>query len=57
MRFATKIWSDQFHRDDTVDEDVPGAVNDAHPSFTDSRLEAIATGNDFAERGVFPSFA
>jgi len=52
MRLAAQVWTDQFDGDDTVDENVPRAINDTHPAFADTRLEAVATGDDLAQGGI-----
>jgi len=52
MRFTAQVGANQLHRYDAIDEYVSGAINDTHPAFANSCFEAIAAGNDFAERRV-----
>jgi hypothetical protein len=52
MRFATQIWSDEFERNDAIDEYVTGAVDHAHSAFTDAGFKTVTTGNDFADHRV-----
>jgi len=52
VRFTAQVGANQLYRDDAIDEDVSRAIHDPHPAFADARFEAVATGNDFAERWV-----
>ena len=36
----------------TIDEDVASSIDDAHATLADASFEAIASGDDFAERRV-----
>ena len=38
MSFSAQVRSYQFDRNDPIDEDVTGSINDAHPPFADARL-------------------
>ncbi|MFO0669228.1 MAG: hypothetical protein U0235_06300 [Polyangiaceae bacterium] len=46
VRFSAQIRADELERDDAIDEDVAGAIDDAHSAFTGSGFEAITTGDD-----------
>jgi len=52
VRLAAQIRTDQFYRYHSVDEHVAGSIDDAHPAFTDARLEPITAGDDLAKRGI-----
>ena len=52
VRLAAEVRADQLERDDAVDEDVTGAIDDAHAAFAGARLEPVATGDDASEHRV-----
>ena len=49
----TQVGSDELYRDHAVDEDVTGAINDAHPALADSRFEPIAPGDHASQHRVY----
>ena len=52
VRLAAQIGANQLERDDAIDEDVAGAIDDAHAAFAEPRLEPVAPGDDFPEHRV-----
>ncbi len=56
VRLSAEVGPNQLDRDHAVDEDVSRAIDDAHAAFADARFEAIAAGDDFAERWVIAPF-
>jgi hypothetical protein len=52
VRLAAEIRADQLDGTDAVDEHVACSIDHAHPSFTEPRLESIATRDGFAEIGI-----
>ena len=56
VRLAAQVGANELHRDDAVDEDVAGAVDDAHASFADARLEPVAARDDAAEHRDRPAW-
>jgi hypothetical protein len=55
MRLAAEVRADQLERDDALDENVAGPIDDAHAAFAEACLEAIAAGDDFAEHRIIRS--
>jgi hypothetical protein len=59
MRLTAQVRADELQGDDALDEDVPGAINDAHTSFTKPGFKAITSCDDLADhridaRGLLP---
>ena len=52
VRLAAQVGPDQLEGDHPIDEDVPGAVHDAHPALAEPRLEAIPAGDDLSDQRV-----
>ncbi|MEP7125962.1 MAG: hypothetical protein ABJE95_33830, partial [Byssovorax sp.] len=52
MRLAAEVGADELEGDDSIDEDVSGPVNDAHPALSEASFEAITTGDDLPDHRV-----
>jgi len=52
VRFTAQIRADELESDDAIDEDVAGAIDDAHAAFAEARLEAITPGHHATDHRI-----
>jgi hypothetical protein len=49
---SSQVGSNELYGDNPIDEDVTRAVHDAHTTLSDTRLEAVSTGDNAPEHRI-----